>query len=423
MTDVNSYSFADPETLAYPHVYYAAMRKEAPVHLDPALGMYVVTRYADIVEVTKNPLVFSSAEGFEEMMRQDYSQEIDDMMRRDGFGPIPLAVWDPPEHTRLRALMDKAFTPKRVEAMEIYVVGIVNELIDTFEGKGKAEMLSALAIPVPMYVIADQLGVDRADRHKFKNWSDISVEPLSGVITRERAFECARETIVFQRYLKDRIDERREDPRDDMISDLVHAKLNDDDGLPGDIPTLNETELFSIVRALLVAGNETTTNGIGSALRLIAERPDIAADLRGKIDESRPFVNFVEELLRFESPVPSLFRMATEDTTIGGVFVPKASPILLAWASANRDEAKFECPGQFDPARRNAGHHLAFGTGIHRCIGQALARMEIRVVVREILRRLDNIELAVSADELTYLPSLVTHGPASLPLRFTSRAR
>lgn len=421
MSDVTEFSFADPATLACPHAYYTAMRKEGPVHRDPAFGMFVVSKYADILEVVKQPGIFSSAQGFEEMLRKDYTPEIDAMMTRDGFGPLPLAVWDPPEHTRIRKLMDKAFTPKRVETMESYVVDIMNDLIDAIEDKGETDMMSDIAIPLPIYVIADQLGVDRADRDLFKHWSDISVEPLTGMITRERAFECARETIELQKYLKARIDDRRENPRDDMISDLVHAKLTDDEGVDGDVPTLNETELFAVIRGFLVAGNETTTNGIANALRLLAEIPALAEALRARMDENRVLANFVEEVLRIESPVPNLFRLATEDTSIGGIPIPKGSHVLLAWASANRDETRFECPAEFQADRKNAGHHLAFGAGIHRCIGQALARMEMKIAVREILRRLDNLELATAADDIDYPPSLVTHGPTKLPLRFKKR--
>jgi cytochrome P450 len=417
---VDQFTFADPATLQCPFDYYEAMREEEPVHFDAKIGMFIVTRYNDIVDVVKQPRLFSSTEGFEEQLRQDYTPEIERMMVEDGLGPLPLAVYDPPEHTRIRALMDKAFTPQRVATMEGYVHGVVSDLIDAFIEKGEAELINEFAIPIPMYVIADQLGFSRADRDIFKRWSDSSVEPLSGVITKERAFECARDMIDLQKYLKQRIDERRAEPKDDMITDLVHARLTDEE-TGDDMPTLSETELYSVVRGLLVAGNETTTNAIANAVLLMIRNPDKAAALRQELDRERSFVNLVEEVLRIESPVPNLFRMTTADTEIGGVPIPKGSHILLAWASANRDENKFECPAQFDPARKNAGHHLAFGAGIHRCIGQALARMEVKVAIREVLSRMDDLELAIPESELRYTPNITTRGLVELPIRFKKR--
>lgn len=421
MTNIADYSFSDPATIACPFDYYKALRAEEPVHFDDKVGMYIVTRYTDIVEVVKQPLLFSSVQGFEEQLRQDYTPEIERMMIEEGLGPLPLAIYDPPEHTRIRALMDKAFTPHRVATMEAYVVNIVGDLIDAFIDAGEAEIVQEFAIPIPMYVIADQLGFDRADRDKFKRWSDAAVEPLSGVITRERAFECAREMIELQKYLKVRIEDRRVNRRDDMISDLVHARLTDEEG-GCEVPTLSETELYSVIRGLLVAGNETTTNAIANAALLMIQHPDLAEMLRGDFDRDRAFVNLTEEVLRIQAPVPNLFRMATADAEIGGVAIPKGSHVLLAWASANHDEAKFECPERFDPARKNAGHHLAFGAGIHRCIGQALARMEVKVAIREVLRRMDSLTLAIPESELRYTPNIATRGLISLPVRFSKRS-
>lgn len=420
MNKLADFSFADPETVACPFAYYKAMREEDPVHFDPKIGMYIVSRYADILEVVKQPVLFSSVEGFEEQLRQDYTPEIERLMIEEGLGPLPLAVYDPPEHTRIRALMDKAFTPQRVRQMEEYVVDIVNELIDAFIDRGEAEIVEDFAIPLPMYIIADQLGVDRADRPAFKQWSDAAVEPLSGLITKERAFECAREMIELQKYLKLRIDDRRATPRDDMISDLVHARLTDPDS-GEEVPALSETELYSLIRGLLVAGNETTTSAIANATLLMIQHPDIADQMRGELDRDRAFVNLVEEILRHQSPVPNLFRMTTADTQIGDVPIPKGSHILLSWASANRDDRKFEQPDIFDPARKNAGHHLTFGAGVHRCIGQAIARMEVKVAIRELLRRMDAIELAIPESELRYIPNMTTRGLASLPVRFRKR--
>jgi cytochrome P450 len=414
--DLAAQTIANPETMRCPHGYFAAMRRDAPVHRDPVTGMYFISRYSDILDIARQPQLFSSAQGFEEQLRADFTPEVERIMVEEGLGPLPLAVWDPPEHTRIRALMDKAFTPKRVDAMEADVVTIVSALLDRMLPTGSADVVQDYAIPIPMYVIADQLGIDRADRDRFKRWSDAAVEPISGRINRERALECAREMVAFQHYIAPIMADRRAHPQEDMISDLVHAKLDDGSA------ALDQTELFSIVRGLLVAGNETTTNGISNAIRILAAQPDVANELRAEIDRDRPFVNFVEEVLRLESPVPMLFRMTTADTEVAGVPIPKGSHVVLAWTSANRDETKFECPASFDLKRKNAGHHLAFGVGIHRCIGQVLARMEIKVAVRELLRRTTALALVEPEAPLDYPVSMVVHGPVRLPIRFTCKA-
>ncbi|WP_281783699.1 cytochrome P450 [Sinimarinibacterium flocculans] len=416
MGQLSSYSLADPETAICPFNYYKAMREEAPVHLDPKIGAYLVTRYDDIASALRQPLVFSSRQGFIEQLRKEYTPELDELMTREGYGPIQVAVWDPPEHTRMRALMDKAFTAHRVAAMEDYITQITNDLIDEFIDDGTVDIVKRLAIPIPVYVIADQLGVSREDIDDFKRWSDAAVEPLGGLITKERDFECAREMIQLQHYLKKQIDDRRANPRDDMISDLVHARIDDPEK-----SALELDDLFTVIRALLVAGNETTTNAISSGVMLLCRHPEIVEKIRTSANQNKALMFLCEEILRLESPVPGLPRFTTQDVELGGTLIPKGSPVLLCYASANRDESRFECPEKFDPERKNAAQHQAFGGGIHRCIGASLARMEIKCALREVVRRMDDIRLAVPENELRYGPSIVTRGLLSLPIRFSKR--
>ncbi|HKY92820.1 MAG TPA: cytochrome P450 [Nevskiaceae bacterium] len=418
MASVSDYTLADPQTATCPFGYYRAMREQSPVHRDPKLGMFIVSRYEDIMTALRAPHVFSSALGFAAQSAQDYTPEIDAYMAREGFGPIPMVLTsDPPAHTRIRTLVDKAFTAQRVAAMERYIVDLANQFIDRFIDAGKAEIVQDLAIPLPIYVIADQLGVDRSRIEDFKRWSNASVEPLGRLLTKERAFWCAQQMVELQHFLKARIDERRAQPRDDMISDLVHANTDN----PADAP-LDLGELFSVIRGLLVAGNETTTTAIGNGVLLLATHPEVVDGIRASSEPDSALHRLTEEILRLEAPVPGLPRVTLEDTELGGTRIPKGSHVYLAFASANRDDRKFENAEAFDPTRRNAVQHLSFGSGIHRCIGATLARMEIKCAMREVIRRLGDVRLAVPEERLEYAPSMVTRSLLSLPITFTKRA-
>ncbi|HKY91820.1 MAG TPA: cytochrome P450 [Nevskiaceae bacterium] len=414
MSELARFSLADPETATCPFGYYRAMQREAPVHRDPKLGMYLVTRYEDIAKALRDPVVFSREAGFAVQARRPWDDELDALMTREGYGPFQLATWDPPRHTKMRALMDKAFDVERVKAIEPVVAVLVDELIDALAPGETADWVARFAVPIPIFVIADALGIDRGRLDDFKRWSIAAVEPLGGLVSKEREFECAREMVALQHYLKSEIEARRERPRDDLISGLVHARL--DDG-----STLDLGELFSVIRAFLVAGNETTTNAIASGLLRLACDPALVDRMRSEADVERALFLLGEEVLRLESPVPGLPRMTTADVELGGVTIPKGSHVLLCYAAANRDEARFPEPERLDPGRRNAMQHLAFGSGIFRCIGATLARMEIKGALRAAIGRLDGLALAVPASELRYGPSLVTRGLLSLPLCYRAR--
>ena len=239
------------------------------------------------------------------------------------------------------------------------MVEVVSELIDAFIDQGRLKVMDDFAIPVPMYVIADQLGVPRSDRDKFKEWSDAAVAPLGLLISDERKIECAKLAVNMHKYFVKVFADRRENPRGDIISDLVTKEVN---GKPLDTP-----ELLSVLDQLLVAGNETTTSAIGASVVRLAQDPELVELLASQPDKCN---NFAEEILRHESPVQGLFRMTTEDVEIGGTTIPQGSLVNLRYGSANRDENKYECPAEFNVDRKNASSHLAFGAGIHHCIGE-----------------------------------------------------
>ena len=411
MKTAADFELTDPAVMECPYDFYTALRRDAPVYKSPNLPFYIVSRYDDIMQALRDVDTFSSK--ISSMRPNPIPPEIVEIHETEGWGKRRevLLTNDPPEHTLYRSLVDRAFTGKRVRQMEGYMNEIVDQLIDGFIDDGKAEILSQFAVPLPLTVIADQLGVSREDMEKFKEWSDAAVAPLGMTLTREREIECARLIIEMYHYFAERIEERRQNPKDDIISDLVHAKL--DSGQP-----LTEKEILSILQSLLVAGNETTTNAIASGVRLLIENPDQIEKVRSNEKLLR---NMVEEILRLESPAQGLFRVVKRDTELGGVHLPKGATINLRYGAGNRDEEKYENAAQMDVDRNNSGSHLAFGAGIHHCIGALLARQEMLCAFRALLDRIDDIQLNPNKPAPVHHPGITFRGLEHLHITFTKR--
>ena len=369
-TALGDFDLMDPEVLGSPYDFYAALPEHAPVHLTP-YGFWLISRYDDVLAVVRDPARFSS-----QMLGPFAAQpspEVAEILK-DAYPGVPtLLTNDPPSHTRFRNLVNKAFSPKRVAQMEGDILRIATELVDAFAADGEVELVSQFAVPLPLTVIADALGVDRADMPAFKRWSDDSVAPLSGLLTEERKVECARGRVEMQHYIVARIEERRAEPRDDLLSDLVHARLDAEVAGDGAGEPLTIAELLNVIEQLLVAGNETTTKLITSGTLLLLEQPDEMAKVRA---DPELVGNLVEEALRYESPVQMLFRTTTTDVEVAGVPIPAGAACLVVYGSANRDDAHFPGAADFDVERANARTHLAFGQGPHFCVGAALARAE-----------------------------------------------
>ncbi len=414
---VGDFDLLDPGVLAEPYAFYGALRAEAPVHLTP-YGFWLISRYDHVMTVVRDPERFSSR-----MLAGPFaaepSPEVAEILE-DAYPGVPtLLTNDPPSHTRFRNLVNKAFTPKRVGGMEADIRRIADELVDRFIKAGEVELVSQFAVPLPLTVIADALGVDRADMPAFKRWSDDSVAPLSGLLTEERKVECARTRVEMQRYMVERIEERRIERRDDLLSDLVHARVDagagDGGSGEGAGEPLTMAELLNVIEQLLVAGNETTTKLITAGVLLLLERPEQMALVR----QDRSLVpNLVEEALRYESPVQMLFRPTTVEVEVGGVTIPPGSACMVMYGSANRDDGHFPDGASFDVARDNARTHLAFGQGPHFCVGAALARAEARIAFDVLLERLEDIAVA-PANTYERELSMVLRGWKALHLTFT----
>lgn len=410
-------SLSDPAILARPNAFYRAMRTEDPVHYDAKLDMYLVSRYEDLQTVVRDPATFSLERGYQEQYAKGFNDEFREIVIRDGGGffsdPI---MTDPPYHTRIRKLMESAFTAHRVKELEPRITAIVGDLIESFADKGQVDGVSEFSVPITIKVICDQLGLGTQYESKIQRWSLAVTAQIGRMQTHEQMLENAREICDLQNCLIARIREREAQPQEDMISDLVHARSDDAEN-----PTLSFEEVVPLIRALLIAGNETTATALSNLLFILATEPDIAQQLADAVDDERLLTRFVEELLRLEPPVRGLARMTTREVELGGTMLPAGAHLLLLFASANDDETVFPNPREFDLNRGNIGRHMAFSSGIHRCIGLSLARMELKVAAREIVKRLDNIKLAVPPEAISYLPTIATHSIERLPLTFTRR--
>jgi cytochrome P450 len=398
----SDFSLIDPKVQECPYEFYASMRTQDPVYQMPETGFYIVSRYADCMEALGKPEIFSSKMGFRIMEDPPEVKRIFEA----AYGDIvdTLVTNDPPSHTRFRKLVNTAFTAARVAKMAPYIEQVVLETLEQIAGQPEIDIVKDYAIPIPMKIIADQLGVSRNDMDRFKIWSDASVEPLGGMIDKARYIEVAKLIVEMQQYFAQRIEERRAKPSDDMLSDLVNARLE------GERP-LDLQELLSVIQQLLVAGNETTTNTISSGVLMLCRDPQAFAKLRASPELCG---NFAEEILRLESPVQGLFRKTTQDTVLGGKKIPKGAMVNLRYGSANRDEAKFECPADIKLDRSSPRSHLAFAAGIHTCIGAQLARKEIEVAMRALATRLKGVRLSSKQGPLEYYPSLILRGLKSL---------
>ena len=411
-------SLIDPQISAQPTAYYDAMRAKDPVHYDEKLGMYLITRFEDIQQVQRDPITFSVDHGYNEQYAKGFAAEFKEILERDGGGFFPDAIMtDPPYHTRVRRLMEKAFTAHRVKQLEPGITDIVVDIIESIADKGRADAITDFAVPITIRVICEQLGIDQYDSQKIARWSSAVTAQIGRMQNREQMIANAKEICDLQHYLIERVREREAEPRDDMISDLVHAETDDPDH-----PKLTFKEVISLVRASLIAGNETTATALGNLILILATQPKVAQILKDSVDDDRLMSRFVEELLRIEAPVRGLSRMTTREVEVGGKLLPKDAHLLLMYASANEDESEFACPRDFDMNRGNLGRHVSFGGGPHRCIGLALARMEIRVAAREVVRRLDDIKLDIAVEDIRYLPTVATHSIEHLPITFTRRA-
>ncbi len=394
----------DPDFPKDPYSVYARLRSESPV-LQTEFGAVVFSRYADIIEILRDPR--SSSDGrnsneFKEAIKQGLIKEDEALLEEPSF-----LFRDPPDHTRLRGLVNKAFTPRTVEKLRPRIQSIVDGLVDEFMKKDSFEVIEDIAYPLPVAVICEMLGVPVEDHVQFREWSRNAARSLDPVEALPPDVVAEREETFanFEVYFTNLVAERRVEPQDDLISALIAAE---DQG-----NKLSENELIGTCSLLLVAGHETTVNLIGNGMLALLRHPEQLAKLQA---DSALAQSAVEEVLRYDPPVQFTGRIAKEDMEIGGAMMKKGQQSILLIASANRDAAQFPDPDTFDITRED-NQNIAFSYGIHFCVGAPLARVEGQIALETMARRVKDMKLLV--DEPEYKENIVLRGLAALPVGFS----
>jgi cytochrome P450 len=383
----------DPTFRADPHPVLARLRRDEPAHYDGVINRWVLTRHDDVERVLR-----------------DRTMSLDPHKANEGtymrlFLPPPgqaanMLFSDPPDHTRLRALVNKAFTPRAVERLAPRIRRIIDELLDPVAEGESFDLIEALAGPLPVIVIAEMLGIDSADRDDFKRWSELDVRTFNPFLSDEERAAVSSALGERDAYLRRVLARRRAQPRDDLLSALIAAEEAGD--------RLDDDEIVTMCELLLVAGNVTTTDLIGNGVWILLRHPTELSKLRA---EPSLIDNAVEEILRFESPVVQSVRIPTSDVAIRGCPMRRGESVVVFLAAANRDPDVYPEPDRFDVTRRDV-HHQSFGGGVHFCLGAPLARLEARLAIGALLERFPHLRLADEAPVWRALP--VFRGLANL---------
>ncbi len=356
--------FMAPELITDPYPHYKNWRENQPIWRDDDTGFWVLTRHDDIRAILKDSTHYSSS-----AMGQD--------------SPLPLLTDDPPRHTQLRGLVNKAFTNRMLKNIEDEVASIAGQLVSEFPVEKPMDVVSALTIPLPVAVISNMMGIPGERAEDFKRWSDALTGTLAGTSIEDRQSDILEMGAFFASL----IPERRENPGQDLVSAIVNAEIDGD--------RLADQDIIGFCILLLIAGNETTTNLLGNFLNVLVDKPDIYQRL---VDEPKLVEAGIEEALRFDSPVQFLMRLATNDSELHGQQIKTGDIIQVVMGSANRDPRSYDQPDEFD-LERNKIHHHSFGFGIHTCIGAPLARLEARMAMRALISRFSSISRAEGENE------------------------
>ena len=384
-----------------PYPLYAELRARDPVHHSRLLDAWVFSRHADVDAILRDFRRFSS----------DQRKRDPGLRRRGRSLPLPeptILFLDPPDHTRLRSLVNKAFTPRAVTALEARIRGMAGALLDEADDPAGFDLMEALANPLPVMVIAEMLGVPPEDRAQFKTWSNQRARILEPTVSGRELQIAQQAGRSLDAYFRTIIEARRAEPRDDIISALVHVEEAGD--------RLTEREMLGMLRLLLVAGNETTTNLIGNGVLALLRHPEQMRALR---DDPGLIPMAVEELLRFDSPVQASLRLVLEDCEVNGFPLRRGDNAVLLNGAANHDPAAFDDPDRLD-VRRGEVNHVAFGRGIHYCLGAPLARLEGRIAIEVLLERYPALRLL--SDRPVFRSSIVLRGLDALPVAAGSAA-
>ncbi len=397
-----------PEFRANPYPYYGFLRQGMPIFYMADWNMWFCTRYEDCTNLLRDNRLgheILRVKTLEEMGWQASEDQPDNYATLNRIQRRWMLFRDPPDHTRLRGLVHKAFTPRMVERLREHIEQITTDLLDAVQGHGKMDIVDDLAVPLPVTVIAEMLGVPLEDRDTFREWSNALAGTLDLTGGETRIWDDAADAAVeFDRYFRALTEKRRADPQDDLLSALIQAEEAGD--------RLTEDELISTCILLLIAGHETTVNLIGNGMKALLQNADQHQKLK---DHPELMKSAIEEMLRYDSPVQMTSRWVLEDIEVDGNKFKTGHQVAVMFAAANRDPDRFDNPDQFDITREN-NKHLSFGNGIHFCLGAPLARLEAQIAIDALIRRMPQMQLAT--DDFEYRKTYILRGLTSLPVTF-----
>jgi cytochrome P450 len=409
--------FFRAETLTDPYGFYEQVRAEHPVLKTGLPGfdqdVYLVTSYELVKQVFNDPQTFSSQ--FVEVMMQgaEPHPEADALYATGVTQGSLLLNLDEPDHKRYRELVSTVFTPKQVSSLVPKMEQIMDDLIDDVIDVGTCDFVNEIAVPFPIYVIADMLGIERTHYRDLKRWSDAFLLRLSQQQSKAQDIAAIHEILEFQRFIAKLIAERRANPCDDLISHIVQAHIAGTD-------PLSDRETLILIQEIAVAGNETTRNTLIGGFGMLLAQPNLIAILRA---QPALIGNAVEEILRLFSSVAGMWRIATRDVELGGVEIPAGSIVMVRMEAANHDPSQFPDPYRLNLERKNSRYHMTFGTGIHYCLGNMLARRELNVAIGKLVSRLDNPHIISAGTDLGRPPNVLLRGVNALRIAFDNAAK
>ena len=413
-------NFLDFKLQNCPYHAYEMLRDEAPVWIDPITGFYVVTRFEDIRKLLLDTKNFSNdmrggQGGSREQLDSGRALRMNALYEEKGWVPgATLAGRDDPNHKQMRAMFNEAFKPKKIEGMDSFVRDTAYKLMDAFVDDGQCDWIKQYAVPLPLIVIGQQMGVPEADIWKIKAWTDAWVQRLGMMQTEEEEQWSVEMEIEAQHYFQPIFERLRKEPDDTLLSDMVNRVI------PEWERPLTDNELHAEMMAdTFVGGSETTTNAIGYGLKLLIENPDVWRKLRSNPDKY--LRTFCEEVVRLEGPVQGLFRMAANDIEMHGVLIPKGAMINVRYAAANRDEREFECPADLNLEREKPGRHIGFGSGIHHCLGAPLARRELFWAFQALIDRVDGMRFTAGQNSFEVAPNFSLRAMQELRIEFDAK--
>ena len=412
--DIN---FLDAEVQECPYPAYSLLRDEAPVWRDPITGMYNITRYEDLRKVLLDTDNFPSERPRNQgQLDEGRAKRIHDLYKQKGWVPAAtLAGRDDPNHRQMRTMFDHAFRASKIKLMDPWVEALAYRLVDAFIDDGQCDWVKQLAIPLPLIVIGKQMGVPEADIWRIKAWTDAWVQRLGLMQTEAEAIWSTEMEIEAQHYFQAIFERLRAQPDDTLISDMVNTVI------PEWGRALTDEELHAEMMAdTFVGGSETSTNALSAGIMLLGRDREAWETL--KADPDTYLRTFIEEVLRLESPVQGLFRVARREVEMHGVSIPAGAMINTRYAAANRDDRHFPEPEKLDLTRRNAASHLAFGSGIHHCLGAPLARRELYWGFRAFIDRVEDFELTPGKNQLRHAPNFALRALKELHITFKRRS-